>query len=265
MAPYVGVDWASSGWLAVAIGDGEWTARMHPSIHSVWFDHRGAESILVDMPIGLPESERRACDRGAKAFLGSDRARSVFWTPCRAAVERDTYDAAKRANRDARGDSLSTQAWGLIPRIREVDRFLRDTDGARESILESHPEVCFAAFAGGDLPSKHDDDGLDARNELLEATDESAAGVYDDFVETHIESQPSWARRIGSSNRDDLLDAMVLALTAKLGSDGFERTLDHAGGDGDDGDDASVPRDGEGLPMQIVYADPDLIAASRNV
>lgn len=252
MAPFVGVDWASRGWLAVAIEDDEWTARMHPSIHSVWFDHRDAESILVDIPIGLPESKRRECDRGAKEFLGPDRARSVFWTPCRDAVERDTYAAAKRANRAARGDSLSTQAWGLVPRIREVDRFLRDTDDARGVVAESHPEVCFASFASGSLTSKHDDDGIDARRAILEATDDSAAGVYDRFVDEHIESQPSWARRIGSSNRDDLLDAMVLALTAKAGAGGFERTLDRAG----DGA-PSIPRDGEGLPMQIVYAEPE--------
>ncbi|WP_435100305.1 DUF429 domain-containing protein [Halorubrum sp. N11] len=250
MAPSVGVDWASRGWLAVAIVGDEWTARMHPSIHSVWFEHRDAESILVDIPIGLPESERRECDRGAKEFLGPDRARSVFWTPCRDAVERDTYESAKRANQEARGDSLSTQAWGLIPRIREVDRFLRDTEDARGVVAESHPEVCFASFAGGSLPSKHDDGGLDDRRAILEATAESAAGVYDGFVAEHIEGQPSWARRIGSSNRDDLLDAMVLALTADVGGGEFDRTADHAQGGTE-----SVPKDAEGLPMQIVYAE----------
>lgn len=37
MATYVGVDWASRGWLAVTVDDSaEWTAEMHPSMHSVW-------------------------------------------------------------------------------------------------------------------------------------------------------------------------------------------------------------------------------------
>ncbi|OYR57950.1 DUF429 domain-containing protein [Halorubrum halodurans] len=252
MASYVGVDWASRGWLTVAIDDGEWTARMSPSIHSVWFDHHDAESILVDVPIGLPESERRGCDRGAKEFLGSDRARSVFWTPCRDAVEADTYDDARRANRDARDDSLSSQVWGLIPRIREVDRLLRDVTEARKTMLESHPEVCFEAFAEEGLPSKHEDDGLSRRRELLEGTDASADGVYDGFVERYIDGQPPWARRIGNANRDDLLDAMVLALAAKVADGDFERVLDHA----EDGVE-SIPRDEAGLPMQIVYADPE--------
>lgn len=259
MPSYVGVDWASRGWLAVSIEGDEWTARMHPSIHSVWFDHRDAESILVDIPIGLPESARRECDRGAKSFLGADRARSVFWTPCRDAVEQETYDAAKQANREARGDSLSTQAWGLIPRIREVDRFLRDTEAARAVIAESHPEVCYASFADEIPRSKHEDDGLEERRSILEATDESAAGVYEGFVDEHIEGQPSWARRIGESNRDDLLDAMVLALTASAGPRGCNRTLDDV-----ETEPAMVPTDAEGLPMQILYADPESVSLGRH-
>lgn len=252
MNTFVGVDWASRGWLVVAAEADEWTVRMHPSIQSVWFEHGGAEAILVDVPIGLPAADRRACDRGAKEFLGSSGARSVFWTPCRDAVERHTYEEAKRANVDARGDSLSSQAWGLIPRIREVDRFLRATESARETVMESHPEVCFAAFAGDALESKHDEAGLDARRECLEKLDESVAGVYDDVVDERIDGQPAWARRIGRSNRDDLLDAMALALTAKIGAGDFERVPD-----GEPVGDGSVPRDGEGLPMRIVYAEPE--------
>lgn len=249
---YVGVDWASRGWLVVATDGDDWTARMHPSIHSVWYTHADAKTILVDIPIGLPESERRGCDRGAKEFLGSGRARSVFWTPCRKAVEADTYEDAKRANIDARGDSLSSQAWGMSPRIQEVDRFLRDTTEAQNTIVESHPEVCFRAFAERNLSSKHVSDGLHARRELLEEIDESVEGVYESLVDDHIESPPQWARRIGNSNRDDLLDAMALALTAKVGENNFKRILDSA-----EANVESIPKDRENVPMQIVYADPE--------
>lgn len=249
MASYVGVDWASRGWLAVVVDGGEWTVRMHPSIHSVWFEYNTAESILIDIPIGLPEFQRRECDRGAKEFLGSGRARSIFWTPCRDAVEQNIYDDAKQANIDARDDSLSSQAWELIPRIQEVDRFLRDINEARTILLESHPEVCFKAFAKGNLPSKHGNNGLDHRRKILEEVDECIKGVYDKFVEKYIDGQPSWARRIGNSNRDDLLDAMVLALAAKVGDNAFERIPDCS-----DACVESIPQDQEGLPMQIVYA-----------
>lgn len=245
MGLYVGVDWASRGWLTVTVDGDGWAAKMHPSIHSVWFTHREADSILVDIPIGLPENRRRECDDKAKEFLSSGRARSVFWTPCREAVEADTYDEAKGANKDCRGDSLSSQAWGLTPRIQEVDRLLRDDDAARRKIRESHPEVCFKALRQGDqLGSKHGDSGIEERSTLLETVEDSMGGVYDDFVSHYIDEQPPWARRIGNSNRDDLLDAMVLAVTAKLGGGDYE-TLP-----------SDPPTDNEGLPMEIVYAEP---------
>lgn len=243
MDTYVGVDWASRGWLTVATDDEKWTARMHPSIHSVWFTHRDAESILIDIPIGLPESERRDCDAEAKEFLGTQYANSVFWTPCRDATEADTYEQAKKANEACRGDSLSSQAWGLIPRIQEVDQLLRDSAQAREVLRESHPEVCFKTLNNGpSLPSKHGDEGEKERNRCLESVDDSIKGVYSSFETKYIKDQPPWARRIGGSNRDDLLDAMALALTAKFGRDGFE-TLPK-----------DPPEDSEGLPMEIVYA-----------
>lgn len=244
MVTFVGVDWASRGWLTVAIDGEEWRATMHPSIHSIWFSYRNAESILIDIPIGLSSLHRRECDMKAKEFVGTKRASSIFWTPCREAVYAESYEGAKQANEECRGDSLSSQAWGLIPRIQEVDRLLRDHEGTRETILESHPEVCFATLHPDEsLPSKHDNAGVDERLNALEAVDESLPDVYDDLVTRHIEERPAWTRRIGTSNRDDLLDAMALALTAKLGSDGFD-TLPK-----------NPPIDSEGLPMQIVYAE----------
>lgn len=242
MGTYVGVDWASRGWLTVVTDGENWTVRMHPSIHSVWFTHRDAESILIDIPIGLPESKRRDCDARAKKFVGTERSNSIFWTPCRDAVEANTYEKAKGANEACRGDSLLSQAWGLIPRIQEVDRLLRDDEQAREVIRESHPEVCFTALNDGDpLASKHGDVGEHERNQCLETVDDSLEGVYERFKSEYIDSQPAWNRRIGSSNRDDLLDAMALALTAKLGADSSETLPENP------------PKDSEGLPMEIVY------------
>jgi predicted RNase H-like nuclease len=94
------------------------------------------------------------------------------------------------------------------------------------------------------LESKHEDAGERERVRCLEAVDGSIQGVYDRFESAHIDDQPAWARRIGSSNRDDLLDAMALALTAKLGAEGF-KTLPE-----------EPPEDSKGLPMEIVYTHP---------
>lgn len=44
---------------------------MHPSIHSVWFKYRDAESILVDIPIDLPEKSGRQSDGATNTILQS--------------------------------------------------------------------------------------------------------------------------------------------------------------------------------------------------
>lgn len=250
MTTYLGVDWASKGWLCAAYtetddGDaGAWEATMYPSMHAVWFDNRDAARILVDVPVGLPTDRRRRCDELASSRLG-DRGASVFPTPCRDAVYTDTYEAAADVNEAATGSRLSSQTWGLLPRIREMDTLLRDHDEAAGQLREAHPEVCFDAFAdrGATLPSKHDPDGVEARRRLLESVDSTLGGFYDE-TRRAVESTSPFARRIGLGNLDDLLDALVLAVTAKRGRDGLA-TLP-----------GDPPRDERGLPMEIVYPAP---------
>lgn len=247
MAEYVGVDWASNGWLAaVRTENGNWNAGMYPSIHALYHRYSDAETILVDVPIGLPTDERRLCDAAAKDRLDGHRASSVFWTPCRDAVYADSYEKAKVANDRCRGDSLSSQAWGLIPRIREVDVFLRETEGAVGTVRESHPEVCFAALGedGGIVTSKDNEKGRARRLSILSDVDDSLRSEYDRLVQKHVWDVEQFARRIGSANRNDLVDAMALATTAWLGDETLQTLPEE-------------PKSDEcGLPMEIVYAEP---------
>jgi predicted RNase H-like nuclease len=212
----LGVDWARGCWVVVAIQGDEVTITTEPAILNVWCEHgRGAEAVLVDVPIGLPETPGRECDAAAAARLG-DRHGSVFAVPCRAAVEADGYEVARRAN----GGSLGSQSWGFLPQIREVDRFLDAHPGAEERIYESHPEVCYAAFADRDdaaLGSKRDPDGIDDRLAVLDAVDERVATQVRDVVDERRDGS-KWHYRIQSGRLDDVLDAAVLALTAKRGS-----------------------------------------------
>ena len=216
----LGVDWASGCWVVVTLdGDGV-TITTEPSVLNVWHDHgRAADAVLVDAPIGLPETPGRACDDAAADRLGSRRS-SVFDVPCRAAVEADGYEAARAAN----DGSLGSQSWGFVPQILEVDRFLDAHPEAEHRIYESHPEVCYAAFAEraglGEPGSKRDPDGLDARLAVLETVDEAVATQVRSFVESRRDGA-AWHHRIQSGRLDDVLDAAVLALTARRGADGF--------------------------------------------
>lgn len=246
MGTYLGADWASNGWVAAELDDEHsLSVGFYPTIWGLWYD-RGADAdrILVDIPIGLSEDGRRACDREAKALLG-DRRSSAFWTPIRDAVYEDNVEAAKQIQTETMDHSISNQAWAIVPRIREVDTFLRETATARELVRESHPEVCFWALNDDEpVGAKSDDEGLDARQRVLTSTEFLDRGDCEEAIETLAE--PSYAR---FATEDDVLDATVLAVTARHVAAGAYSTLpDESETDGD-----HPPKDDEGIPMEIVY------------
>lgn len=210
MASYLGVDWADGCWLVVKAGD-EPGVTTAPSMLNVWHDYGRPDdvaSILVDIPIGLPPTGPRACDEAAAAALGA-RGSTVYPIPGRDVVETDDYEEARRRN----GGSLGSQSWWLFPRIREVDIFLQEYDAVLEKTYESHPEVCFTAFASTPLPSKDTDEGRHRRLEILGQDDALHAVVTDLVAERTAGAE--WHHRISKRRVDDVLDAAVLALTAK--------------------------------------------------
>lgn len=217
MSQYIGVDWASNGWFAVCLSDdGDSEMAFYPTIFNLWNHHRDADRILIDIPIGLRSGGKRACDVEAKQRLGGRRGNSVFYTPIREAVEAQTITDAKRAQ-DSLDFSVQNQAWGIVPRIQEVDEFLMmfSEELVNTEIRETHPELCFTALNGGE-PMTHDkqtETGRDERLAVLSGFLVDAHGLYHEAVETFTE--PDWAPVVGKSGRDDIIDAMVATLTAR--------------------------------------------------
>lgn len=257
----VGVDWASGYWIAAEYGS-EVGVEAFPSILNVWYEYRKtADRILVDIPIGLPDGEnldtldggRRLCDQEARDMLKAPLTSSVFATPCRKAVYADTYEEARKANEDVLDRGLGSQSWSLVPRIQEVEVFLREVhaDADGPEVRESHPEVCFTALADladKDLAitkSKSDEDGIDERKAVLEAHHSDLVEVYD-RIEDDLRKDGehgSWKRRITSTRLDDVLDALSLALTASRDEDHLESLPTKQ---------LEPPTDRKGLPMEIV-------------
>ena len=105
-----------------------------------------AACVGVDMPIGLPDTGERAADAEARAFVGARRS-SVFMTPPAAVLAAESYAEANvlAAQRSEKG--ISQQAWGLRENIGRVAA-VAETD---PRLIEVHPEVSFAALAGGHM------------------------------------------------------------------------------------------------------------------
>lgn len=244
MVTAVGVDWAGNGWVAAFREDGEWFVEFHPTVLNLWHAHREAETILIDIPIGLRESGKRACDLAAKSALGGSRQASVFLTPTREAVFAQNIESAKARQQPA-DFGVQNQVWAIVPQIRELDVFLREFEGdvREDQILEAHPELCFAALNDGEPmdASKGTDEGKEARLAVLESVDPALVATYEDAVETF--TTPSYAPTIAASKTDDILDALVLAATAAQGVENLDRIPE------DPAHDPVLDR-----PIEIVYA-----------
>ena len=231
----VGVDGCKGGWVYVTI-DPDWAFTVAkvgslPELVNACGNH---DVVCIDIPIGLPETaDRRLCDIQARQLLRSSS--SVFPVPVRQALIAVSYSEAKRINKGVSGRSLSQQTFGIMPKIKEADDLLRISDKARRLLVEVHPEVCFRALAGKRMDKrKTTTDGFLQRMQVLKAVCPMAADELQCIRNTH--------RALASNAiRDDLVDAMVAALTATAGD---LKALPSG----------APPVDNVGLPMRIAYA-----------
>ncbi|MGE4503985.1 MAG: DUF429 domain-containing protein [Desulfovibrionaceae bacterium] len=215
---FVGVDGCRAGWLAVSLGPmptpgraEQWECSLWPSMAALW---KGLASraalVLVDMPMGLPwpDNPVRECDALARKHLGPRRS-SVFSPPCREALKARTHEAACAMNRRVLGRGLSIQAFNIMPKIRELDDFVRSEPLVRERLREAHPELAFRAMGGGPRPAnKKTAEGAADRAALLRGR---FATVLEFFTAA------ASAFRAGQAARDDAADALALALSARRG------------------------------------------------
>lgn len=232
----VGVDACKKGWFAVCLTpDKRWAVEIFDCIDNLWRGFQKDSLILIDIPIGLPGSGKRRCDVEARKIL-KNRAASVFPVPCRQAVYADTYANACRLNKKVLGVKLSIQTWKISGKIREVDNLLLNNTKVRRCMRESHPEICFWALADGRpmMYYKKTAQGFSERINILNRTYPASQEIATAAMDTYLRKDLA---------KDDILDAMVLAVSASVGSGGI----------------ATIPKDPEkdpqGLSMEIVYGE----------
>ena len=183
-----------------------------------------ADVVGVDIPVGLPERGRRACDLAAKARLGAAHAR-VFLTPPRAVLEAADHASASALHRTlVDGKGMSIQTWHVLGKVAEADAALADEgEDVHRRVVEVHPELSFAALAGHPLASKRTAAGRAARIAALQTW----------LPELRARDVPPG---------DDHLDALAAAWSAARWRAGTATVLP-AG---------PVPRDQLGMPQRIV-------------
>lgn len=197
--------------------------------------------ILVDIPISLPSASdpRRGCDEDARKVLRAekprDRSSSVFAVPVREVFvgpggKRSCPDKPKvmrlRSCVATQGEiCLSRQTFGILKKIDEVDRLLYESPNAPTAharIRETHPEVCFWALNGE--PMRYPKKGTDGRKERIGVLPErrhqdavrSALGAVYEHCSECIRNRRCDRHRDTRVARDDVIDAMVCAVTARI-------------------------------------------------
>lgn len=239
----IGADGCKSGWFSVSLSETAWETAIHKNILSLWEVHSGSESILIDIPIGFRKNEplERLCDLAARKALGQGRGSSVFPTPCRSSVYCTSYEAAHLENKRSVDRGLSKQTWAIVPKIREVDAFLKSAPESMAVIRESHPEVAFWGL-NGRVPLKHSKktaEGLQERIQILSRYDERIENIYQDSMKKYLRKEAA---------SDDIIDALCLAITGQVMLRTEILTLPIA-----------PETDEYGIPMQILFAAPHLL------
>lgn len=244
-----GVDWAGDGWLAVFFEDGSYCDyAFEETFEGLWEERSLPATVLVDMPIGLPEDMDSLSDReelDSRARKMTRRSSSVFPVPsreaCRKAYEDDaSYEDVAEQNEADLEKGLNWQSYYIAAGIGEVDVYLQKKNDAEETVLESHPEVCFRALL--DRPLEYSKNSAAGVGERLEALDRRLDQPGEILAEVTIDLQ-------GESSEidvDDVLDAIVLAVTASVGKEQLEYIRPRGP--------ATDPAE---LPLQMAYCGPE--------
>ena len=226
----LGIDGCRGGWIGV-----QHTPKQLSWCFSAVLEDLLAPAIpshaFIDMPIGLSSTGPRLCDRAARQMLGRKFSSSVFPTPSRLALDGKEYPEANALNRQETGSGLSKQSYYLLPKIREVDHWLRNPSNPTDLLREAHPEVAFHAMKGASLCyKKKTAEGFEERLKLLCQLDDRVAELTQNILAT---------TRRKDIAADDILDACCLAIMPLSGQ---LQTLP-----------ATPERDDEGLKMEICF------------
>nr|WP_218841706.1 DUF429 domain-containing protein [Xanthomonas cannabis] len=232
----VGVDGARSGWIAVWDNGDLLAFAYYPSVAALAVALPAVDVLGVDIPIGLSEHAPRAADAQARRFVGGRRACSIFAAPLRGILQARTQAEASALHRvldHEKQRGFGVQSFALLPKIRDWDDALRTDPAWAARVFEVHPEVSFAALAGGP--------GLAAAKKSSEGQRQRCRLLGDHYGAARVASLLERVPR-ACAQPDDVLDALAACWSAQRIAAGTAGSLP-----------AVVERDACGLRMGIYF------------
>jgi predicted RNase H-like nuclease len=208
----VGIDGCRYGWILINLRENlSWEVKLFNKIEELLDSYKSRDLILIDMPLGLLDKSKveRVCDKEIRKILGYPRGMSVFGIPTRRAIYCDRYNEANALNKKLMNKGISKQLWGIAPKIKSLDQYLMKNKILDMKLFESHPELAFMMLNG--QPMKHNKrtkEGYSERFELLKKIYPKTDELVNHTLEKYLRKEVK---------KDDILDALVLAINAYLG------------------------------------------------
>ncbi len=142
---------APEGWVCFKVDVPSLITSVEVTDLPSWLRNRPSDLAFlgIDIPIGLPPNDSRACDKEARKCLVRPRGSSVFPPPCRAVLVAQTYAEACAINRRKMGKRLSQQAFHIGKKIKQVDDVM--TPERQQWAFEVHPRFA-SGHSTGNLP-----------------------------------------------------------------------------------------------------------------
>lgn len=203
----IGIDAAGKhGWVGILVDDAGFAGARLGDLSEIIDWAEPVRVIGIDIPIGHVRGGIRRADVEARRFVGP-RGSSVFAAPPADALSAGSYAEANAALMADGASMLSRQAWALVPKMVEAAAVA----AADDRVFEVHPEVSFRELAGEHLRwSKKSWNGLLLRRRLLSGAEIVLPDVIDE---------------IDGAGADDVVDAAVVAWSARRIANGAGRTL----------------------------------------
>lgn len=227
---YIGVDGCKGGWIASVYDRGSFEIKKYSSVEELVEANKNYDELLIDMVIGLQSNKNEVRPDNAARALIPGRTSTIFAVPARQAVYADTREQIREANKNALGKDLPAQAIAIIPKMRELDEFLQNNPTHKNKLKESHPEVCFSRLNGSVVMSrKADGEGITER-----------VGIIKQYMPEITEEYIYQEAKQFKCNADDIVDSIVLCITANLAAQGKTDVIPR-----------TVQEDVTGLKMQM--------------
>lgn len=237
----IGIDGCRTGWCVATFEHDQLQVGLYRTLDEIIKDSDRPSAILIDTPIGLGDKTlTRDVDIFARDVLKPIRHQSIFMPPVREALQAGSYEAAKAINQSITGKMISIQSWNIAQKIKDADSFLLRRPEYKSIVHEAHPEICFTYLNQGRIPVNRKNAtngcGIEERLNILLKYQENIRSVFE---------KATTAFKASQVKKDDIIDALCLAITAKYGLFyGFEKIT------------GSNKMDAQAIEMSIYYFNP---------